>query len=149
MEQFDPAVEQQVWQRVMGKPGPMLGEDLRPLMQMVQELAAVYRRLAGQSTGRSRELLRRLQEGEMANLACLKGIQTLRGGPMPKGNPLPGDREGAGKALEKCYHRSRRLTGEYTARSAEPEFGGVFYEMAERERRLCALAAEAIGVLGK
>ena len=146
MEQFDPEAAARVWQRVQGRqePGPV-GEDLRPLMQAVQELAAVYRRLLGQASGRNKDLLRRLVEGETANLACLKGIQTLRGGQMPKGNPLPGGNEPGRKALEKCYHRTRRLAGEYTARSAEPEFGAVFYAMAERERELCALAAEAIG----
>lgn len=146
MEQFDPEVAARVWQRVQGRQeAEPAGEDLRLLMQTEMELAAVYRRLAGQASGRSRELLRRLYEGEMANLACLKGIQTLRGGQMPKGNTLPGGKEGAGKALEKCYHRTRRLAGEYTARSAEAEFGAVFYTMAERERELCALAAEVIG----
>ena len=150
MEQFDPEVAARVWQRVQGQREPEArGEDLRPLMQTVQELAAAYRRLAGQTSGRSRELLRRLHEGQMANLACLKGLQTLRGGPIPKGNILPPGKEGAGKTLERCYHRSRRLAGEYTARSTEMEFGGVFYEMAERERRLCALAAEAIGEMGR
>lgn len=148
MEQLDPEMAARVWQRVQGRQEPV-GEDLRPLMQTVQELAAAYRRLAGQTSGRSRELLRRLHEGQMANLACLRGIQILRGGPMPKGNTLPMGKEGTGKALEKCYHRSRRLAGEYTARSTEMEFGGVFYEMAERERKQCALAAEAIGEMGR
>lgn len=150
MEQFDGAMEERVWQRVLGQPGPEpSGEDLRPLMQQLQEQLGAYKKLWSQASGRSRELLRRLQEGERENLACLKGIQTLRGGPMPKGNPLSGGREPAEKTLERCYHRSRRLMAEYTARSAGAEFGGVYHVMAERQRVLCALTAEVLGELGQ
>ena len=148
MERLDGAMEERVWQRVLGQPGPEpAGDDLRPLMQQVQEQMGGYKKLWSQASGRSRELLHRLQEGERENFACLKGIQILRHGPVTKSKPLPGVREPAGKILEWCYHRSRRLMGEYTARSAGSEFGAVFYVMAERQRMLCALAAEALGEL--
>ena len=146
MEHIDPEMARRVWQRVQGQSEPVAtGEDLRPLMCTVQELAAVYRKLWANSSGRSKELLKRLQQAEAANYACLKGIQSLRGGRPPKGNLPPMANEPAEKALEKCYHRTRRLMAEFTARSAESEFGAVFYAMGERERELCAILMELVG----
>ena len=150
MERLDGTMEERIWQRVLGQPGPeQMGEDLRPLMQQVQEQMGAYKKMWSQASGRSRELLRRLQEGERENFACLRGIQLLRNAPAPKGDLLPGGGGPARKILERCYHRSRRLMGEYTARSASSEFGAVFYGMAERQRMLCALVAETLGELGQ
>ena len=148
MAQFDPMVEAQVWQRVMAKPnGERLSEDLKPLILSARELAAAYRQLAKTSSGRQRELLRKLHEREMANIACLKGIHMLSGGGAVKTNPLPAPNESAAKLLEKCYYRSCRALTEYTARSAGGEFGEVYRHMADRQREQCALVAELLGSL--
>ena len=43
------------------------------------EAAAVYRKLAGQFSGRGREQLRHLHDMQMEILACLRGIGRLSG----------------------------------------------------------------------
>lgn len=146
MEQWDRGMEERVWQRVMGRPGEAQGsDDLRPLLQTALELAAVYRRLHRDAAGKNRELLIRLHEGEMANAACMKGMMLLRGSQPGKGNVLPSAGEPWARALEKCYHRTRRQLVEYTARSAGAEFGEVFRHMADREQELGALVVELLG----
>lgn len=146
METWDRGMEERVWQRVLGeRREEPRGEDLRPWLQTAQELAAVYRRLHRDASGRSRELLRRLLEGETANAACLKGMLALGGGQPGKGTVFAPAGEPWGKALEKCYHRTRRAMTEYTARSAGGEFGEVFRHMADREREHCAMVMELLG----
>ena len=66
-------VEQQVWQRVLGQSEPPRG-SLRPMELEAMEAAAVYRKLAGQFSGRGREQLRHLHDTQMEMLACLRGI---------------------------------------------------------------------------
>lgn len=147
MEAWDRSAEERVWQRVLGRPGEVQGgEDLRPLLQTAQELAAVYRRLHRDVSGGKRALLSRLHEGETANAACLRGMLVLRGRQPGKGNVLPPVGEAWGKALEKCYHRTCRQLVEYTARSVGAEFGEVFRHMADRERELCGLIVELLGM---
>lgn len=143
-------LEQRVWQRVLAQQGPEMERmDLRPMMLEALETAETYRRLMAKAAGREKEILRRLYEGEMANISCLKGMSALSGTPVEKLKPLPGSKEPGRKGLERCYHRSRRALTEYTARSAESEFGVVFHRMAERERDLCGMVAELLGGLGK
>lgn len=145
MENREPNMEQQVWQRVLARTEEPARDDLRGLLLAAMELAGVYRYLAGMMTGKARERLKGLYEGEMANAACLKGIGILSGRGEealkiwnPPGEPVK-------KALEKCYHRSRRAMTEYMARSAEAEFGTVFRKMADREGEHCAVIAELLG----
>ncbi len=148
MAQFDSAKAARVWQRVQDTPKSQ-AEDLRPLIQEVQSLAAVYRQVSAQTSGRIKGLLATLHEDALRDMAALKGLQHLRGGLLPRANALPGNSSPAVKALEKCYHRSRRLAGEYTARSVDPEWGMVFAVLADRARVNCALTAEIIGELAR
>lgn len=145
MDNYDPNTEQQVWQRVFARPVEPQGEDLRVLLLAAMELSASYRYLSGVLTGKQREQVKMLFEGEQANIACLKGIGMLsgRGDEILKiWNP---SREPARRILEKCYHSTRRCLIEYTARSADSEFGAVFQKMAEREGKHCATVAELLG----
>ena len=146
MENMDPNVEQQVWDRVFARPVEPQGEDLRGMLLAAMELAAGYRYLADVLTGKARERVKQLYEGEKSNIACLKGVGMLSG----KGeevlkiwNP---SKESVRKVLERSYHRTRRAMVEYTSRSADAEFGAVFQRMAEREGRHCALLAELLGM---
>ena len=141
-------MEQRVWQRVLSGPGES-GEDLRHLMHAASENAMCYFHLLRRATGRNREALQRLYDRARVNLNCLRGLQTLRFGTAGKLTPLPAAGESLEKALEKCYHRTRRAMTEYTARSAEPEFGAVFAVMADRERDNAALIAELLGMAEK
>ncbi|MBQ8833468.1 MAG: hypothetical protein IJ001_12755 [Oscillospiraceae bacterium] len=139
--------ETKVWQRVFAGPGGQGPMELRPLIRWAAESAAVYRGLM--TGGKHRELLRKLYEEELANLACLRGMAILSGGAQETPGKLSIGREPAEKALEKCYHRTRRAMVEYTARSAEPEYGAVFRTLADRAQEQCALIAQLIGTLGR
>ena len=143
---MDRESETRVWRRVQDFRGrEPSGEDLQPVMQAVREQMAVYKRLSSRAAGRSRGILSELYEAEQECLSALKGVQLLRGGRIPRGN-LPDEGKDAYRtALEKAYHRAGWLTAEYTARSAEPQWGMVFYTLAERERSACVRIAQALG----
>ena len=147
MDKQDWDTQQQVWQRVRAgrEEGPK--NDLRKLQQEAMELAAVYRSLSSQMTGRRRELVMKLYQGERANASALAGIGYLsrQGGENLKlWQPAMED---PGKMLERCYHRTRRCMTEYLARSADGEFGAVFDRMAKREGEHCCMIAELLGGL--
>ena len=141
-------MESRVWQRVLAGPGES-GEDLRPLMHAASENAMDYLHLLRRASGKQKEALQRLYDRARVNLNCLRGLQTLRFGSGGKLTPLPASGESLEKTLTKCYHRTRRAMTEYTARSAEPEFGAVFAVMANRERDNAALIAELLGMAEK
>ena len=90
------------------------------------EAAAVYRKLAGQFSGRGREQLRHLHDMQMEILACLP-------------------EEPAAKALEKRYHCARRAVTEYTVRTVDGDFGIVFQHLADLSREECVLLARLLG----
>lgn len=138
-------MEQKVWQRVLSGPGES-GEDLRPLLQLAAETAMDYYHLLRRASGKTREPLQQLYDRARVNLNCLRGLQTLRFGSAGKRLPQPDGGASLRKTLEKCYHRTRRAMTEYTARSAEPEYGAVFAVMAQRERDNAALIAEILGM---
>lgn len=147
MENREEKTEQQVWERVFARPVEPQGSDLRGMLLAAGELAAVYRYLTGVLTGKGREKAKQLYEGELANIACLKGIGLLsgRGEEVLKiWNP---SKEPARKLLEKSYHRTRRCMVEYMSHSAEAEFGTVFQKLAEREGAHCAVLAQMLGSL--
>lgn len=145
MDKQDLLTEQQVWQRVRSCREEGEKQDLRQLQREAMELAALYRNLSSQMTGKLQEQVKQLYMGEKANAAALAGIGMLS---HQQGENLklwsPG-REEPQRMLEKCYHRTRRCLTEYMARSADGEFGVVFQKMAEREIAHCVLIAELLG----
>ena len=141
----DGNMENRVWQRILAGPGES-GEDLRPLIYTAVENAMEYYHLLQRSSGQNKESLQQLYRRAKMNVNCLRGLQSLRFGPAGKGNPMPGSGDSMGMTLQRCYHRTRRAMQEYTARSAEPEYGAVFQVMAERERENAALIAELLGM---
>lgn len=147
MDKQDFTMEQQVWQRVHSCREEAPKNDLRQLQREAMELASVYRNVASQLSGKQQELARRLYAGEKANAAALAGLGILsrQGGEALK-VWQPGKEE-PGRALERCYHRSRRCMTEYLARSADGEFGAVFDRMAKREGEHCGMLAELLGNL--
>lgn len=147
MEERKEAGQEQVWQRVFARQEAPAGDGLRELQLAAMELAGAYRALSGKLTGRAREKVQRLYEGEQAGLAALKGVAVLsgRGGEVLK--PWNSFREPPEKLLEKCYHKTRRSMVEYAARSAEAEFGIVFQSLAQRAGLHCAMIAELLGMM--
>ena len=77
-------------------------------------------------------------------------VQTLRGlcqmqGETVRLNPVPTPREVPRRALEKSFHRTRRLREEMAKRCAEGEFAIVFQSLARKCEDLCAAMEEMIG----
>ena len=144
----DRNIEAQVWQRVRSAAGEPPRSDLRQLQREAMELAAVYRTLVAQFTGRQQEQARRLYLGEKTNAQTLAGIGLLSRQTAEALKLWQPGKEAPGKVLERCYHRTRRCMTEYLARSAEAEFGSVFRLMADREGEHCAVIAELLGSLG-
>ncbi len=137
--------ETQVWQRVFAGPGGPPPQDLGELLRDSTALAARYSRLMEGTTGKRRELLRQLREGERDNAACLLGISQLAGTPMILPAPPPRGREPAVRVLSQCWHQTQKARLEYMARSAEPEYGPVFRILADREAQHCTWIAQLIG----
>ena len=138
--------ESGIWQRVTAPaqscPGP------EGLLRESAALTAVYRRLAGNQTGRVKHLARQLLEEELSVSACLRGIGNLRGSTREAVNLWePGSRD-LRTLLEGCYHRARHCQREYAARSLDGTFGEVYRDLAEREGRQCARIAELLGWIG-
>ena len=128
--------ENQVWQRVLARQEREAVDTLQQLMREAESLAAVYRR-------NPHPLAKRLQEGEQANAASLRGIALLSGEKLEEVKLW----EPAGKPdLRRCWHRTRRCQAEYTARALDPEFGEVYRKMAEREADHLALIAQLLGI---
>lgn len=146
MEQVN--AEKQVWQRVFANPMEPAADDLRQLQLEAAELAGIYRQITGVLTGRQREKGKALYEGALDTAAALKGVAQLsrRGQEVlkvwsPQKEPLR-------RLLERAYHKSRHAMVEYSARSAEPEFGVVFQKLADRSAAHCVLLAELLGSAG-
>ena len=139
MEKFDPSRELQVWQRV-GEGPRRSGEDIRPLLLLAWEQASVLRQL-----NPARQRMRSVSEEARRSVEALKGIAVMSGQTVSPLQPVPIPKEPARRQLEKCFHRSNRLMTEYTARSLDPEFGVVFQQLADRERKTAAVLAELVG----
>lgn len=148
MDKQDFTMEQQVWQRVHAHREEGTKNDLRQLQREAMELAAVYRNLSSQLTGRQQAQAKQLYAGEKANAAALAGIGKLSRESREALKLWQPGKEDPKKMLERCYHRTRRCMTEYMARSAEGEFGVVFERMAKREGEHCALIAELLGSMG-
>jgi len=140
--------EQQVWQRVMQGQEEQVRSDLRQLQLAAMELAGIYRHLAGNLTGKPRELAKDLYEEEMETARCLKGLSILSGRKEDVLTIWTPSKEPARKLLEKCYHQTRRCRVDYTARSAEPELGCVFHVLAEKAGNRCCRIARLLGSIG-
>jgi len=136
-------MEQRVWQRVMGEKEPE-NTDLRQLAITSQEAVAEYRQLLRSKVESHRDLGKKLLSGEQENLACLKGLHQLQTGNSMK-LPILQPKSVDVKTLVRRYHSARRCMAEYTARSAEAEWGCVFLAMARRQEMQCALLAQLLG----
>ena len=136
-------MEQRVWQRVMQQPQAE-ASPLKAIAVEVQAAMAEYRQLLKSRVESHRELGKRLLTAEQENLACLRGLHYLQTGePMklPMVSALPADL----KRMVRRYHSSRRIWLEYVSRSAEPEWGTVYGEMAKRQEQQCDRLCQLLG----
>lgn len=148
MDELDQDLQKRVWQRVQRREEvemPPLGRDnLRPWMTLAQENTAAYQNLHRQFSGKEAEQLRRLQQESQKCIACMKGICRLRRENVKQGN-LPAVKEPPRKALEKCYHRERRLWEGYEQQATDPEHGIVFGRLALQAQEHCVTIMEILG----
>ena len=149
MEKVDKQMEKRVWQRVQSRqetvPVPVR-ENLKPWVLVAQENTAVFRGLQLQLIGKQWEGLRRL-EAECARMVHgLRGVCLLQGETI-RLNPVPTPREPPRRALEKSFHRTRRLREEMQKRCADGEYAPVFQSMIRKCDDLCAGIAEMLGRL--
>ena len=150
MEKVDKQLEKRVWQRVQSRqeatPPPIRQESLKPWVLVALENTAVLRTLQLQLIGKQWEGLRRL-EGDCSRIGqALRGICQMQGETV-RLNPVPTPKEMPRRALEKSFHRTRRLREEMLKRCADGDFGVVFQSLARKCEDLCAALAEMIGRL--
>lgn len=137
--------EQQVWQRVLARHQTMAQENLRGSLEITRMLTEIYRQQAEKSTGERGRLARKMVQEERKHLLCLQGMLALTGGPEEKNPKTAAVPEGK-RRLAWCYHQSRALAEEYTARSGEGELGLVFQLLARREQEQCFRLARLLGM---
>ena len=148
MERLDQEMQRRVWQRVQsreeGMPPGQQPESLKALLLLAQENNAAYTRLLRHSGQRDTGAISRLQREIRSSIACMQGVCRACGEPgkVPR---LNAPRDPARRALEKCYHRERKLCTEWESRISDPEHGVVFRRLAEQGRARCALIMEMLG----
>lgn len=146
MEELDRELQKRVWQRVQNREEPVLPaeDNLKALILTAQENAVAYQRLARQVSQKDRERLLRLHRESKQCIACLRGICRLRGEQV-KEPRLPGTKEQPHRALEKCYHRERKLWSEWERRASDGEHGAVFAGLSRQAREHCMALMEMLG----
>ena len=150
MEKVDKQMERRVWQRVQSRQEPPAQiprrESIKPWILVAQENSAVFRALQLQLIGKPWETLRRLETESTRMVQSLRGISAMEG-EILRLNPVPTPKELPRRALEKSFHRTRRLWDEMEKRSADPEYGVVYRNLTGKAEDLCAALAELIGKL--
>ena len=111
--------------------------------------AAVYLQLSRRFQGKDSALLRRMYEEEQAHTACLKGIYTLITGRRPAVKAVPPPQGDTEQILRRCYGREMQCLARYEAKASDPEYGQVFFRMAQQERAHCHSVLELLGRLNK
>ena len=150
MEKLDKQMEKRVWQRVQSRqeltlPQPRQ-DTIKPWVLVAQENTAVLRALQLQLIGKQWEGLRRLETESARTVQALRGLGLLQGETI-RLSPTPTPKETPRRALEKSFHRTRRLRDEMEQRGSDPEYGPVYQSLTRKCDDLCAALAEMIGRL--
>ena len=144
MERMDAQLQRRVWERVLGTAEQPRQENWKGLLYPAQENALVYQNLSAQSGQHHGEKLRRLQQEQRRCIACIKGICRLRGEKV-KTPVVQIPKEPARRALEKCYHREKRVWEACEHWSSDPDHGVVFGRLAQQAREHCVTILEILG----
>lgn len=146
MDNYNSEMETRVWKRVRGETceeQPQAG--LQGLAAAELAESTVYLMLSRQLQGHEKAILRQLFEEEQNHACCLKGIYLLTTGtPLSLRTPPPVP-ETPELALRKCYARTLQALKEYESRREHPEYGHVFRQLAEDERKHCFMILELLG----
>ena len=144
MDNFDPAMEQRVWQRIRGEQQPQ-SISVEGLAAAAQDEAAVYLMLSRQMQGPEKNMLRRLFSEEQTHGVILRGIHTTMTGQRLTLRTIPPKPETPDIALKKCYARTLKAMAEYESRANDKEFGAVFAQLLQQERAHCAIIMQLLG----
>lgn len=150
MEQFDAEKAARVWQRVQSREAPEpLRKEPGALIRAAGEQAAYYRNLSRALPGKYGERLRDYVRQQQRDADCLKGICRICGITPALGPAKPVQPEPPARMLEKCCHGERRLFGEYSARTGDPDWGRVYGKMATEAAERCCGLLEILGAMGR
>ena len=147
METIDPALAQQVWQRVRGDMPPADSPDLIDLMERELEDASRYLHLSRFFSPEYSRLLRQMHQQERSHAACLKGIYRMMTGKRPAPRLPKVLPEKPADALRRCYDRETQCVRCYEAHAADPRYGHTFARMALQEKEHCRILSELLGRL--
>lgn len=120
---------------------------LKALIADAHTAATVYLHLSRHFTGEEAAMLRKMSQQAQSHAACLKGIYTLLTGqklPLKSVSPVQGAKEAI---LRRCYLQALRSADAYEARQNDPEYGGVFTQLAKDQRQHCKQILSLLGNL--
>lgn len=137
--------QQQIWQRVRNPEPPRVGPDLHALTLAAGETEAALGRAAANLGGSQRQQVLSLARETGEEVAALRGIHWLSTGKSLPRKPLPAPGGNARELLRLCYFRCLQAQGEYTARTLEPQFGGIFQSLARQNQARCLAIARILG----
>ena len=140
-------MEQRVWQRVRAEQEQVQNSTMKAMALASMEAAGRYRTMHGKSNGKIRELTGKLWEQEQEILKCLKGLYRLQEGARLRCGPAPIPEQTGGNEQIRWYHNARRAHMEYMSRAAEPEWGIVFQQLAEMQKKQCVLLTQLVGMV--
>lgn len=148
MDGIDQEMQKRVWQRVKGDGGkqmpPLREENLKPWIMAAQENSLCYSHLARELGGKTGEQLRILSQQAANCAACARGICRIRGEQVKVPRLQPG-KEPAGRMLEKCCHRERRLWEEAERKATDPEYGPAYRRLARQAGERYTAVLEILG----
>ena len=137
--------QQQIWQRVRSPESPRVGPDLHALALAAGETEAALGRAAGYLGGSLRQQTLALAREAGEEVAALRGIHWLSSGKALPRKSMHAPGGNARELLRLCYFRCLQAQGEYTARTLEPQFGGIFQSLARQNQARCLAIARLLG----
>ena len=155
MGNFDRAMAQRVWQRVQSaqpeipvvpaQPAQQLQSWILEEWQTAQRYIALRRQISPKQTQPFDGLLKEKQ----AQISCLKGIYRMVAGTQPKLAGIPPKQEPVEISLRKCYGSLMRCMAQYEGAARDPEYGGVYSQLAQENKRHCHSILTFLGNMRK
>lgn len=146
MENIDPKIAAEVWQRVQGEAPLPKGRSSQAMLLREYTLYGAYTRLARQLPEHSR-VLNQMAEQVRQDMACLRGIGILNEKPqvtLPAVTPVL---EPAELTLKKCYGNALQMAAAYDDMSADREYSYAYEFLASRKREHCCKILQLLGSL--
>lgn len=141
MNQYD---AERVWERVKGEAGGPAAEPLAALLAgEIRVFQQLGKKLPAAQALQARQLSLRFQQ----QLACLRGMQVLIAGALPRPRQPQVSQDPPDLLLRQSYAQSLRLRTEYEARRGDPVYGPVFRLLASQMPEISAGILSLLGSL--